>query len=147
MATTYTYDCQSFVLLVGGIRATGLAEDGQIEISRDEDAYKKYVGCGGEVTRSKSRNRSGSCKIKVQQSAAFNAVLSAFAAADEANDEGVFPLVLKDTAGLTTAVAGTGWIKKLPKLPIGKEVGELEWEIDLSVVEIFIAGSSKVTEA
>lgn len=141
MSVTYTYDPGAWVLFVNALRVTGLAEDSAIEATRDADAYTKYVGVDGEVTRSKSRNKSGSVKIKLAGSSAYNDIFSALASADELNDEGVVPIALKDLKGSSTAFAGQAWVKKIPGRTVGKEVGEVEWEFDCSVLNLFIGGS------
>ena len=137
----YTYDPKLGVLIVGGNIIQGFAEDDMIEVSRDEDMWKKKVGTDGEVTRGKTNNKAGSIIIRLMQSSASNDVLSALALADEASNAGAVPVMFRDGSGRSLFATDFGWVKRFPKTAWKNDVSFWEWTIDTGVLNIFVGGN------
>ena len=85
-APFHQIDPGKFILSLGTLPTplSGFAKGTFLEFSRDANAYEKFVGADGEVTRVRNRNRAGSCKVTLQQGSSGNAMLSALALLSQA---------------------------------------------------------------
>ncbi len=137
-----TYDPGAIIIIFLGIKITGFADGTFVEIERDEDAYKKTVGAGGEVARTRSRNLSGKATFTLMGSSFCNDLLSAAAILDESLGSGVGPILIKDLNGTTLIHGANAWIQKVPKVPFGKELTDREWVIDIDAVEFLVGGNN-----
>ncbi len=147
MSNFHQYDPGKVILSIGLSPSpiTGYQKGTFIKVARDAQAFMKFVGSDGEVTRVRNRNRAGSLEITLQQGSQSNATLSAIAKADELTGAGVFPITLMDMSGTdpkTTAAATQGWIRKMPDASFGGESEEGRvWIIDLASMEHFLGGN------
>lgn len=140
-----TYDPAQVILNIGGVQMSGFADGTFITFERDEDAFTKHTGADGEVARAKSNNKSGSLTLTLAQTSSSNDVLSAFAIADELNNSGVVPALMKDLNGNTIAAAASAWIRKQPNSEFAKEISNREWIIDLARVDYTVGGNATQT--
>lgn len=136
-----TYDAKKVAVIVGGIPMSGFADGEFISVERDDDAFTKVSGSDGIVSRAKTNNRSGMATLTLAQTSPSNDVLSGFAIADELDNSGVVPMVIKDLLGNSTFFSGTAWIRKVPTAGFGKEISNREWIFDLAEIDIFIGGN------
>lgn len=136
-----TYDPKNIIVTFDGILLTGFADGTFLTAERNTDAYTLVIGAGGEGARARSRDKSGIVTLTLIATALGNDLLSAVAAADELGAAGVGPLLVKDLFGTTLIAAQNGWIKKVPKVEFGKEVGSREWVIECEQLEIFAGGA------
>lgn len=141
MSEVRTYDPEEVLIIINGVPMSGFGDDSMVSVEREEDTYTKVVGCDGKVSRSRSRNRSGSMTLTLKATSPSNDVLSGIALLDEQKNEGVVPVLIKDMLGTTVITSAFGWIRKMPSPEFGKEVGDREWEFDLSDVDMFIGGN------
>jgi hypothetical protein len=137
-----TYDPQQVSLSMGGQIASGFADGTFISVERDEDTFNKVTGADGQVSRSKTANKSATLTLTLAQTSPFNDILSALAAADEVSSTGVFPVILKDNSGTTIVSSGAGWIRKPPTSGFGKEIENREWVIDMASTIFFVGGNT-----
>jgi hypothetical protein len=72
---------------------------------------------------------------------ASNDTLSAQHALDEASGNGAVPLLIKDLSGRTVAEAPNAWIRKLPMVEFGREVGTREWVLDCDELIMFVGAT------
>ena len=100
------------------------------------------MGVTGEAVRARNNNRSGKITVTLMQSAQSNDDLSSFAAADELNDGGVVPVLIKDGSGSTVASAATAWVQKYPNTEFQKEATTREWVIETDELDIFVGGEN-----
>lgn len=136
-----TYDASQVSIIVGTRALTGLAEGTFVTVRRAEDAFTKQVGADGEVTRSKTNNRSGEIEITLQQGSADNDYLSALALQDENLGTGVVPVNIIDRSGTTVASAKDSWIRKIAEAGFGRDAGERTWTIDCAVIDLVVGGN------
>jgi len=136
-----TYDPSQVALIVGGFNITGFADGSFVTVARNADAFALYVGTDGEGTRAKSNNKSGRITITLAQSSDSNAILSGIASLDELSNNGVVPVLVKDSSGLSLYAAETAWIVKSPDSEFGKELGSREWIIETDNLAMFVAGN------
>ena len=135
-----TYDPKLVLCSLGAIGITGFADGTFVEVSRDEDAFTKLVGAGGDVVRARNRNKSGSATFTLLASAPENDLLSALALEDELAGTGTRAFLVKEANG-TTILAGQGaWVKKVATAGFGKEAGTREWIVDIAELDMTVGG-------
>jgi len=140
---TKQYDPKSVVVVFGFVSFHGFADGSMIEVERNEDSFTLKVGADGEGTRVRNANRSGKFTVKLMQSSATNAELSALLAADElaSNGASMLPFMVKDNSGYSLSWAEKAWIVKPPKPSYGKEVTEREWVFEATHINIVEGGN------
>lgn len=141
MAVTRTYDPGEHLCSFLGVPITAFGPDTFIEAARNEDGFSIQVGAGGEVARSRNRNRSGRVTFTLLATSPENDLLANLALVDEATGEGIGPLFIKDRLGTTLLHAQNAWIVKLPDVSRGKEAGTVAWMIDCDRLEMFVGGN------
>lgn len=137
-----TYDPSQVSVIIGGHIVGGFADNTKIRVARDEDAYSLHTGVDGEGTRAKTNNKSGTITISLLQSSESNDVLSAYVAADEISNGGLFSAMIKDNSGTSLYAAETAYIQKYPDSEFSKEPTVREWIIRTDHLTVFIGGNS-----
>lgn len=141
MSTFRNYDPERIVVTFRGVLVAGFASGSFVTIERTEDAFALTVGAQGDVTRVRSRNRSGSVTLALQAAAPANDSLSAIAAQDEAFGTGYGPLMIKDLNGTTLAQAAVAWVRKLPAVEFAAEASDRSWVLDCAELELAVGGA------
>jgi hypothetical protein len=144
-AGVYTYASDEVQIIVGGVPMSGLADGTFVSISRDEQAFTKVTGADGSTSRSKSANRAGSITITLKQTSPANDVLSGFMIADEQSNNGVVPVMVKDTGGRTLHYASAAWVQQMPDQDFSKEISNREWVMDCARINSFVGGNTQST--
>jgi hypothetical protein len=144
-AGVYTYASDEVQIIVGGVPMSGLADGTFVSISRDEQAFTKVTGADGSTSRSKSANRAGSITITLKQTSPANDVLSGFMIADEQSNNGVVPVMVKDTGGRTLHYASAAWVQQMPDQDFAKEISNREWVMDCARINSFVGGNTQST--
>lgn len=145
MAGVYTYASDEVQIIVGGVPMSGTADGTFVTISRDEQAFTKVTGADGSTSRSKSANRAGTITITLKQTSPANDVLSGFMIADEQSNNGVVPVMVKDTGGRTLHYASAAWVQQMPDQDFAKEVSNREWVMDCARIDSFVGGNPQST--
>lgn len=140
--SVYTYDPKNVIVTIGGVPMSGYSDGTFLEITRNEPTWNLVVGADGLVTRGKTNNFSGSMVITLKQSSPSNDVLSGFMAIDEANNTGVFPILVKDLSGNSIYFGGNCWITKYADSTFGKDISDRTWTLNLDVADIFVGSNS-----
>lgn len=136
----YTYDSSKLSIVINGIPIDGFADGTVVTVERDEDSFTKMVGTDGEVTRSKTNNKSGSVTLTLTQSSKSNRDLTGIFVLDEKTGNGVGPFLMKYKNGLSLYSAENCWIRKPPSAEWGREATNREWIIDVDALNIFEGG-------
>lgn len=138
MAQVRTYSPDQVHVIVGPSRLSGFTDGTFITVSMDGQAYQKRVGADGQVSRARTGDLAGTVQVTLLSTSASNDILSAFAIADETSDEGVFPLLIKDSYGTTLIQTSSAWIQQKPDREFSNEVTEVQWTIDCVQLRSFI---------
>lgn len=140
---TGSYDPSQVVVVVGPVIVNGFSDGDAIMAERYEDNTSMKVGIDGQVGRARNANKTGFFTFKLLPTSSVNAQLSALFALDNlSSDAGVvLPIAIYDGSGADLAVATQAWLKKMPSLTKGKEVGENEWVFDAADMKIFLGGN------
>lgn len=133
-----TYDPARVQLTLAGKLIIGFAET-FIRAALNADLYTTQVGAQGDVTRSRSQDRTGTVTLTLMAGSPSNDVLSALAKADE-EGLGVGVLQIVDLQGTTLLVSPNAWISKKPEVEFGKESGERVWVISCDNMKFHVGG-------
>lgn len=146
MAATLTgsYDPSQVIVSIGGVTLSGFSDGDAIIARRSEDAYSMRAGNDGGVGRARNPNMSGEFEFKLLQTSAANAALSALVATDDLTNQGLpsFPITVFDGSGASLAAASACWIKTVPEMTMGKEVGERVWVFSAADLRLFFGGNA-----
>lgn len=128
-----TYNADEVSIIFGGIPISGGFADGEfLRIEQNEEAFQTVVGTDGEVTRSKTNNKTARVTIILMQSSTFNAALSALHEADKITPggTGVVPLLVKNNNGLDLYTAKDAWIVQAPDASFDRTATPREWVVE-----------------
>lgn len=135
------YDPEEYSVIFNGIPIEGFAEDNYLDVEFDAEGYQDQIGADGHVVRYKSSDQRATVTFVLMPSSPSNKLLSVMYNADikSPNGIGVGPLLIRNTQGATVFMGSQAWIQKMPKLTLGKEIGEREWVIRVARLEAFVA--------
>jgi hypothetical protein len=132
----YTYMPDQVIFIAGGARITGFADGTFITCKRDEKHSIKVTGADGTCTRTRTRNRSGTCTVTLLQGGVGNDILAAILKHDQDTGLGVFTLQIR--SGETSIMSTKAWIEDAPSFEYGKEASNREWVLGLESMEIAV---------
>lgn len=135
------YASDKVVVTFRGHIIAGLAGGTFVSAERAGDGFTKSVGADGSVARARMADRSGSVTVTLMHTSPSNDVLSLMANEDENFGTAVGPLMVKDLSGMTLLAAQNAWIRKMPNVEYGLEIGEREWVFDCDRLQMAVGGS------
>lgn len=138
------YDSKEVSIIFAGIPVDGGYAEGEFcRIEQTEEDFLTVIGTDGEVSRSKSNNKSAKVTLSLMQTAAVNAALSALNNLDKraGNGAGVGPLLIKDRQGTSLYTASKAWISKPPDVSFDKTATARAWEITCADLERLDGGN------
>jgi hypothetical protein len=140
-----TYDVKNVTISVGGATIDGFGPDAVVKVSRNEDGFSFQPSNSGGGARSKNPNKSGRIEITLLAASPSNAILQAFAVADELRGEGVVEALIKDrSTALALCQAQNAWVVKFPDWERGKTVGDITWILECDDIEMIHDGLTDV---
>lgn len=135
------YDPDLIAMSFRGIPMFGIMSGTFVSAERAEDAFSMDVGAAGDVTRVRSRNRTGTVKFTLKAESPINDLLSAVALEDELFGTGLGTLFIENLNGTTALVAPIAWIQKMPTVEYATEASGREWTIACESLEMFVGGA------
>jgi len=141
MSELFQYDPGRMSLSFYGENITGFNDGSFIEVERSEDTFTTHVGSTGDVTRTRSRNRTGKVTITLMAQAPSNDALMDIYLDDEDFGTGIGPILIKDLNGNMVARAKEAWITKVPKVERAKEAGSCQWVLECADIIIEARGN------
>jgi len=136
-----SYDAGSVLVILNGVIVEGIADGTFLTAARDNPAFTKGTGSGGEGWRAKSNDRSGTVTLTLLQTSATNDLFSALMALDEQTGNGVGALLIKDNSGLTLISAESAWLEKPADAEFAREVSNREWTIGTNDLNMHNGGN------
>lgn len=143
MAVT-VYDPGRIIVTLGEFRLTGFADGTFVAAERNTDTFSMKVGADGEVTRGRSRDRTGTITLTLLGSSPSNDFLSSLIKEDEKFGTGARPLQIVDLEGTTLVNAPVCWVKKPARYEAGKELSDREWTLDCAELSPDIGGNNEL---
>jgi hypothetical protein len=143
MSSFNNYDPGRNVLVIGGVQIQGFGEGTFIKVSRKTPTFSTKVGAGGDVVRSKSRDRRGMIEITLLAASPSNDYLSALCVTDEQVDAGVGavgPAFLKELNGTTVCAGPNAWVTQPADLERAAEAGMVTWTVEVADLAMFVGG-------
>ena len=125
-----------------GIPFLGFMDGTFLSAARAEAAFSESVGAQGDVTRVRSRNRTGTVTLTLKAASPTNDLLTAQAILDELTGLGYGPLLIKDLNGTTVVEAAIAWIEKVPDTEFATEESGREWVFKCA--ELYIAAGGNI---
>ncbi len=141
--TAKFYDPDEVLVYFGGALIQGFADGEYVTAEQMSPGFDSVVGTDGEVARSKSNDRRVKVTIKLLQTSASNAVLSAMHKADlnTPNGAGVATFSMQDLQGQTFINGAQAWISKFPDNSMDRTAKSREWEIVIAFADRFEGGN------
>lgn len=140
MAMFHNYDPLRVVGSFRGIPWLGYFAGSFIKAVRTEAIFSTSVGAGGDVTRVRSRDRSGTVTLLTQAESPTNDLLSAVVQEDELFGTGFGPLMIKDLNGTTLLLSTFAWVQQWPEYEAADDASGREWSFGCAELEKFIGG-------
>ena len=125
-----SYDPKQVQVIVDGNPITGFADGTFVEVEFDEQQWNKVSGADGLVSRSKTNNFGGTITITLLATSNSNDILSAIWNRDRRNNNGVVPILVKDSQGRTVWSAAHAWVQQMANQAYSKDTEEREWVFD-----------------
>ena len=141
MADFKTYDPSQITVSFNGILVQGFA-DVMVTAERNTDSFTVSPGSQGDVTRVRSRDKTGQVTITLQAESPSNDLLSTVLQDDENDGSGVGALLITNLNGTTELEATNAWLMKFPATEYGNEAGTREWIIECAELEMFVGGNT-----
>ncbi len=138
-----TYDPKKHVVIFAGVLLSGFADGQFVQVQPVGPGFTKKTGVDGDVTRSRSADRSGSLTVSLMQTSLSNDRLSAIYSADRAgfNGAGVGSLTIQDLAGFTLFFAARAWIANDPDATLDAAATTRDWQIDYAEMDPIHGGN------
>lgn len=136
-----TYDPKQILIIFGVHQLQGFADGSMVTVRRNSDAWSLQMGVDGEGTRSKSNDKSGQVEVSLMQTSESNDYLSQVALADELENAGVQPLLIKDANGTSLYAAEQAYVKKISDSAYGRESQERTWIIETDNLQMHAGGN------
>lgn len=137
------YNAKQVNVSLAGKNLNGGYADGTFFIvRRSTPSFTKKVGTDGEVTRSRTNDRTGEFEIHLMQGSDDNDWLSALFLLDEnsENGAGVGALSCEDKNGTTLHFAANAWLTEWPEANFDREAGPRVWKGECEFLENYISG-------
>lgn len=110
--------------------ASGRAEAEFVSTDYSAETFSKTVGADGEVTISRTNNKSGEIKIKLTQTSDGHKLLTQLYAIQRDTPGGVLmDFEVRDILGGLVESAAKCWFTKPPASPYGATAAEREWTL------------------
>jgi hypothetical protein len=139
------YDAaQVTVCLMGILVDSGFAEGEFLTIKQNAPDYEIVVGTDGQVTRSRTNNRSAEIELKLMQTSDGNTLLSAMSNTGllTANGSDIGILLVRDRiSGLCMYTAQNCWIAKPPDVTMDIKATSRVWTLNVDSLLRVDAGS------
>lgn len=122
------YSPSDTALTLGGLDVSqGMADGDFFTCEPASESHTSKAGADGSVAIAKNLDPRANAKVTTLQTSSANAILAAFHARGA-----VVPFEMRDLGtGSLVVSSPTAKIKKWPAVARGKEVGQVEWEIEL----------------
>lgn len=126
------YDANEVTVNIGGVDIDSGFADGEFVKVEQEEQFSTYTGSDGEVTRSKTNQKTARLTVLLGQSSNGNAALSTLIAADlnASNGAGVVAVMIRDRQGLSIFSSDAAWLVKHPDESFDREATAREWILD-----------------
>jgi len=127
-------DADQFLLYFSGVQIQGFADGEYAVIEQMTEAFTEVVGTDGEVARSKTNDRRVKVTLKLLQTSAANAQLSAIHQRDlnSPNGAGVGTFSMVDLFGGSLCEGDQAWIVKYPDSSLDRSAKSRDWEIHVA---------------
>ena len=129
---------QVIVSFLGNI-LTGFGDEIVKVTPSGDGGFARVVGADGEVARRQSADETGEVTVTLKQTSGANATLQAIHSRDLLGAiPQVGPLMISDGNG-NILWSAEAWIRTLPEVTRGKDIGDVVWMFDCSGLKMELA--------
>ena len=139
------YDFRSWIWILNGVPLGGFAAgDDAVMIERNEDSLSHEVGVTGEMSVSRSANRTGKITFKFAANSASNTYLGGLMALQEGGTATWTSVRMQcqDQALQDVATGTVGYIVKPASMTRGAKPGDMEWSLVFERLDMVYGGAS-----
>jgi len=136
-----TYDPKFITMSFGPVIFSGFMDGSFVTIAKDGNNFDKKKGADGGTDRVNKNNNDYAVTFMLKQTSLTNDALSAVMIADQLDNSGIFPLIVKDLRGTTFFFAKSAWIAKDPDWDLSEEITGREWLLHTGIAEKFTGGN------
>lgn len=137
-----TYDPGLLIFIFNGFSIGGFMDGTFITVERAEDTWMDHVGADGEYARVRNRNKSGTIKFTLMQTATANDYLSSQIIIDERTGGGTGAALIQDGGGRTLVNGADCYVLRPATIEFAKgEILGREWTLKVPQLDVFIGGS------
>lgn len=140
---TKVYNPDEIAIQFAGFQIDGGYADGSFCSIEFQDSFTMQKGTDGEVTRSRTNDRSAVVTIKLMQTSSANQVLSAYLKADlnAPNGQGIADIQIKDLVSGSLYTSNDCWIQKHADVDFDRDATSREWVFQCGHMDAFTSGS------
>lgn len=124
------YSSRDVLMSWNGLPISGFTPDSFITSSRNVDLTDEEVGASGELSTSINPDRTGTCKVSLQQQSPSNQILSGILNTQDAGGALVIGnLTVTDPSGSILALLSGAYLKTAPEVSLGSSAtgSSREW--------------------
>lgn len=139
------YDFRSWLWTVNGVPLVGFAAgDDAVTMERNEDSFSHEVGVTGEMSVSRSANRTGKFTFKLAANSASNTYLGSLMALQEGGATSFVAVRVgcQDQALQDVCTGTIGFLLKPAGMTRGAKPGDMEWSIVVERMDFVYGGAS-----
>jgi len=136
-----TYSACKVIFTASGTRVRGFGESDMINVERDSTKFVKVTGADGRVSRSHNCDNAGQIQVTLQQTSEANDFFSQLLLVDETTLSGQFAVTITDLNGTTNIIGADCWLVGPPAVPMGKEITDRVWTIDVANLSMYVGGN------
>jgi len=142
MAELHTYDPQQIKVIFKGVEIKGFKKGSFVKVTRSTPTWSKQVGADGEVTRVRSRDKTGTIEVTLVAASPSNQQLADIMKSDELNGDGIGTASVRDLNGLDKHTSEKAWLITPPDAEYAEDAGERVWKLDCTELDTYSGGST-----
>lgn len=141
MAELHTYDPREIKAAFKNIEIRGFAKGTFISVKRSSPTWSMQVSADGEVTRVRSRDKTGTIQFTLVAGSACNKQLALVMKSDEQNADGIGVVSVRDQNGNDKHISEKAWLVQPPEVDYAEDAGVRVWMIQCTDLDTFSGGS------
>lgn len=137
----HTYDPLNIKIIFKGVEVRGFKKGTFVKVSRTTPTWSIQESADGEVTRVRSRSRTGTIEITLIAASSTNKDFAQIMASDELNGDGVGVASVRDLGSNDKHTSEEAFLIQPPEAEYAEDAGERMWKIQCTNLDTFSGGS------
>jgi hypothetical protein len=128
------YDPTQLSIVLGGFPINGFAQGSMLSIEREHPFYKISHDAYGNLVRSKVNKDTTKIIVTLTNGSYGNNIVTKFFEMDRLNNNGIFPVMIKEPKGTMLFAREYAFVLDSPKIEYAAETQSAEWTLYCSQV-------------